>query len=443
LLAGEYPGGADPAAMRTRLDALAAAGITYFIDLTEAGELPPYDHLLPPKRAADNRDIVYVRKAIRDHGVPPAAVMTDILDYLGHAIAVGHQVYVHCRAGIGRTNTVAGCWLRRGGLSGPEAVMRLNRLWQANARSRAWPHVPETLEQEQFVLDWQGPGAAPELDPDMGATRALRGRYLGTVLGLAIGDAMGATLQFRKPGQFAAISDLQGGGHWQLPRGAWTDDTAMMLCAAQSLLERECCDTADQLRHYRRWQQDGVLSSTGECIGITAAVARSLGLNNAATAPAAPPLDAQALTRVAAVALFCPSSPERVIEWSTRVVRVTHADPRVLGSCRIYATLLLAALRGVSREALLEKAQAEREMLADLRCVLDTVAESTGFRDGLLRIVNLGEDADVRGALFGQLAGALYGVEGIPRNWRGAVRRRELLEDTADRLLAAALAPRD
>jgi hypothetical protein len=170
---------------------------------------------------------------------------------------------VHCRAGIVRTHTVIGCWLRRESYSGPDAIERLNQLSQANAPARSLPQIPQTAEQQRYVLEWLEPAEPDQSGLDLDATRVLRDRYLGSMLGLACGDAMGASLQFRKPGQFAPLADLLGGGHWQLPRGAWTDDTAMALCLAESLLEMDGFDAADQVRRYRRWQHDGHLSSTG------------------------------------------------------------------------------------------------------------------------------------------------------------------------------------
>ena len=170
---------------------------------------------------------------------------------------------MHCRAGIVRTHTVIGCWLRREGYSGPDAIERLNQLSQANAPARSLPQIPQTAEQQRYVLEWLEPAEPDQSGLDLDATRVLRDRYLGSMLGLACGDAMGTSLQFRKPGQFAPLADLLGGGHWQLPRGAWTDDTAMALCLAESLLETDGFDAADQVRRYRRWQHDGHLSSTG------------------------------------------------------------------------------------------------------------------------------------------------------------------------------------
>jgi ADP-ribosylglycohydrolase/protein-tyrosine phosphatase len=472
LLAGEYPGDGDRASTEARLGELIGAGISYFIDLTDAGELAPYEHFLPAARADDGRYIIYVRKAIRDHGVPQRPeIMAEILDYIDRAIEVGHQVYVHCRAGIGRTNTVIGCWLRREGLSGPEAVVRLNALWRANARSRTWPRVPETPEQESYVIEWLEPQDAAAIDLDLDAARLLRNRYLGTVLGLACGDAMGATLQFRKPGQFTKIADLVGGGHWQLPRGGWTDETAMSLCLAESLLATEGFDAADQRGRYRRWQLEGELSSTGVCVGITAGVAAALqagggGPPTAGTPPAIS--DSQAITRAGVVALFAVSAPARALDWAAAAAALTDRAPAMRAAARYGTALLLAALRGAARERLSSEAcdllrrfgQGEESLdfqrwfvgglpslsagpLAVLHEVLTVLLASPGFREGLLQVVNLGGASDIRGALFGQLAGALYGVQGIPASWSRGLLRRGLLEGVADRLLVAGLAPRD
>ncbi len=465
LLAGEYPGADTPAAATARLEALIAAGITYFIDLTQPGELPPYDHLLPPALADDGRYVIYVRKAIRDDGVPSPQHMTDTLDYIARALEVGHRVYVHCRAGIGRTNTVVGCWLRRGGLEGPAALERLNALWQANARAPQWPRVPATEPQVRYILDWRESDDEPFGSLDLDTTRTLRGRYLGSLVGLACGDAIGATLQFRTAGQVPPVADMLGGGHWRLQPGAWTDDTAMVLCLAESLLDTEDCAIADQLQRYRRWQQEGYLSSTDQCLGITAGVAACL-----AGTQSDAPLSAQALPRAGAVALFSAADTERVFAWTARQAAVTDPAPEVIAASQCQAACVLAALRGARLEdlvaeardlvrghgtdaarALSERLVAERGAApaaptADprdvLRWVLAVLHQADDYREGLLYAVNRGGDADIHGAIFGQLAGALYGIDAIPKAWRRTLLRRELLVGMADRLLVAALAPR-
>jgi hypothetical protein len=277
LLAGKYPGGKTLPEMERRLGALLDAKFDAFIDLTEHDELPDYEGYLPP-------NVAYAREPIRDHGVPrDPAQMTEIQ----RVLAAGRRVYVHCRAGIGRTGTVIGCHLVERGLSGPAALARLNELWQGSDRSDTWPEVPETPEQIDFIRTWTprvsnspassigpmfatGPAAVPAAPraihpasppdpmsaPDvLDAARSLRERFQGALVGLAVGDALAAHTQFRKPGSFAAVGDLLGGGPFDMPRGAWTDDTAMALLLAESLLAREGFDGHDQVQRYVRWQR--------------------------------------------------------------------------------------------------------------------------------------------------------------------------------------------
>ena len=148
LLAGEHPGGVDEAETLSRLAALRQAGANCFIDLTEAGEVPEYSHLLRP-------DDEYLRFEIPDMGVPYQVSRTmDLLLALRMALGRGRGIYVHCRAGIGRTGLIMGCFLAEEEPSGRSAVKRLNRLWRQSARSAQWPKVPQTAEQVDYIRHW-------------------------------------------------------------------------------------------------------------------------------------------------------------------------------------------------------------------------------------------------------------------------------------------------
>ena len=244
LLAGEYPGSRVPAETEQRMEAFLVAGFDCFVDLTAPGERDSYDQWVP-------RTSLYLRKPIPDHDVPRLPDhMAEILVEIEAALREGRQVYVHCRAGIGRTGTVVGCYLVNSGLEGDAALVELNRLWAENERSRYWEEVPETPAQKEFVRTWRQPPppplkAAPLLPPPVSrsseprlATTAQSGareRFLGSFIGLAVGDALAAATQFRKPGTFSPVGDLLGGGPFAVPRGAWTDDTAMALVLAESL----------------------------------------------------------------------------------------------------------------------------------------------------------------------------------------------------------------
>ncbi|MEN9934732.1 MAG: hypothetical protein RLZZ387_1311 [Chloroflexota bacterium] len=156
LIAGEYPGSGDRAAARARVERHLDAGITYFLDLTEEGELMPYVDLL--EQATKARQIVatHHRMPIRDVSVPRSpGAMIAILDALDAAIAASHTVYVHCWGGIGRTGTVVGCWLVRHGQSGDEALARIAHHWQGVEKSWRRPRSPETDEQHAYVRAWR------------------------------------------------------------------------------------------------------------------------------------------------------------------------------------------------------------------------------------------------------------------------------------------------
>ncbi len=478
LLAGEHPTSASPTDSLERLQRLLAAGVTYFLDLTEPGELDAYDHLLRSEPRPSRGEVLYVRKPIPDHSIPATPeLMTEIVASLEGALAAGHCVYLHCRAGIGRTGTVLGCYLIHRGRPPDAALQHLNELWQANERSQAWPSTPETDEQVQFVRNWRDARATAFGTEELAAAGNLRERFRGALMGLAAGDALGAAVQHRQPGSFTPVSDMIGGGPFQLPRGAWTDDTAMALCLAESLTECAGFDAADQVARYQLWQREGHLTSTGECVGITASVSKALASarwSGKAFAGSHDPsqLDKETLSRVAPTVMYFLADPREAIHYAAEAARTTHQAPVVLDSCRYLAALLVGALQGADRQQVLGARYSpipglwqERPLkgpvlaLADgayrnktamdiqgggtvlhaLETALWALGHSGSFREGALLAVNFGLDADVIGAVYGQLAGALYGIGGIPLNWRNALLKRDLIENLAERLLAASL----
>jgi ADP-ribosylglycohydrolase len=496
FLAGEHPAGRPGRhddAGRARVELLIASGINCFVDLTEEGECQPYQPLLPDTAG-------YLRHAIRDQKVPRRArQMRLIQDDISAALAAGRNVYLHCRAGIGRTGMVAGCFLVEQGYDGERALRELNSLWTNQcARAATWPEVPQTIVQADYIRHWvpasattstglrrRGKAAAVAAEPATGSTgaqpefseselapvRGLRDRFQGAMQGLAVGDALAAATQYRRPGSFAAVGDLLGGGPFDLLRGAWSDDTAMALCLAESLAERGGFDAADQLARYTRWQREGYLSATGQCLGITAATARALAAAEwPAAARAALPetvtLDPEPLSRVAPAVLYEFADPERALRCAAESARLTCRSPLVHDACRLLAAMLHAALSGEPlarvlspRSALFAAEPLQREVaaiaarscdaseappagqgaLAVLEQARWCLARGANFRDGALRAVNLGGDSDVRGAVYGQLAGAHYGLAAIPRAWRQALAQPELIVELCDRLLQNAL----
>jgi len=465
LLAGEHPSGPDEKSTRRRLAKLLTAGIDCFIDLTEPRERETYQPLLAALRGGDA--VQYLRRPIRDHGLPKSAAATqEILDSLARALAEGRSVYLHCRAGIGRTNLVAGCWLASRGAGGEAALAQLNELWRSNKRSHNWPRIPETPEQADYVRRWGAPPPVPEAPPAptqaAGPAAAvgvdLRDRVRGMLLGLAAGDALG----------HAALG---------LPAGAWSDKTAMALCLADSLVASDGPDAADQVARYCDWQRNGLWSSTGSCVGISAATARALAAAQWTGNPYAgshdPALaDAEPLARIGpAVAWFC-ASPREAIDAAANCARVTHQAPLTLDAARLLAALLAGALAGRDKATLLAadfspapeswrpdtlrspvreiaggawRGRAPRRLLrgklaaiAALESALAAFEQGADVAQCIAAAASRPGDAQVAAAVAGQLAGACYGASGLPAELVGGLARAGEIEALADRLLDAA-----
>jgi len=297
-------------------------------------------------------------------------------------------------------------------------------------------------------------------------------RYRGSLLGLATGDALGTALEFQSPGMFEPIDDMVGGGSSNPEPGQWTDDTSMALCLAESLIERNGFDPFDQLERYLRWYREGYLSSTGECFGVGRIVGAALwhfertheiycGHTEPDTAGNG------SIMRLAPVPLFYAANPAEVVEKSAESSRTTHGALTAVDACRYLGTLIVGALNGASKKELLSDHYCpvpgywkDKPLVAEideitsgsfkrknppqirgtgyvvrsLEAALWAFHHGSTFKEGCLLAVNLGDDADTTGAVYGQLAGAFYGEQAIPEFWRSRLIFRNLIESFADRL---------
>jgi ADP-ribosylglycohydrolase len=301
-------------------------------------------------------------------------------------------------------------------------------------------------------------------------------RYRGCLLGLAAGDALGTTLEFEPPGSFEPLTDMVGGGPFDLKPGEWTDDTSMALCLAESLVTQKSFDPVHQLETYCRWWLDGHLSVKGRCFDIGNATRGALARFKQKPEPFCGDTSPGAagngsLMRLAPAPLAFAGEPAKAIDTAGQSSRTTHGTAECVEACRYFAGLLLAAVGGLSKAQILNN-NYEPAMGYFLRAPLTgKVAQIAGgsfmrkeppqirgsgyvihtleaalwafhrtdtFRDGALAVVNLGEDADTTGAVYGQIAGAYYGADGIPAEWREKLAMRDLIERRAAELHAMA-----
>jgi ADP-ribosylglycohydrolase len=181
-------------------------------------------------------------------------------------------------------------------------------------------------------------------------------RYRGSLLGLAVGDALGTTLEFQAPGTFDPIDDIKGGGPFGLKRGEWTDDTSMALCLAESLVQSKGFDALDQMRRYCRWMNEGYMSSNGSCFDIGATVGAALRSFERSGDPISGSTNANSagngsLMRLAPVPLFYGLDARAAIEFSAESSRTTHGAQEAVDACRYYAGLIVGALQRLRQRA--------------------------------------------------------------------------------------------
>ena len=297
-------------------------------------------------------------------------------------------------------------------------------------------------------------------------------RYRGSILGLAVGDALGAPVEFKRPGSFKPVTTMTSGGAFGLRPGQWTDDTSLALCLAESLVETNGFDLIDQLERYVRWYRDGHLSSTGECFDIGNTTKMALNHYEETKEPYSGPTGPAtagngSIMRLAPVPLAYAKDFGVAVERSGESSKTTHGALEAVDSCRYLGGLIAASATGVDKTEFLSKRYSQKpgywtenplcqnvDAIANgsfkeksppeikgsgyvidcLEAALWAFYKTESFGDGCLLAVNLGDDADTTGAVYGQLAGAYYGASGIPKKWLRTLTLQPLVQSFADRL---------
>ena len=464
------PGKKDPYGMTgswerdldTDLDAIQRWGATAVVTLIEEHEFDLLRVRGLPEKIRD-RHMEWWHLPIRDGKSPPARGFEDRWGVAGEALRdrlrLGFDVLFHCRGGLGRAGTVAARLLVELGERPDDAIRRVRDVR---------PGAIETEDQEAHV-----PQCSPQAPSVPSQTAdSIQNRALGAFLGLAVGDAVGTTLEFCSRDAQPRLEDMVGGGPFDLPRGYWTDDTTMALALADSLAASERLDARDLMDRFVKWWQDGDYSCSGHCFDIgnstRAALDRYLQTGDPLSGSTDPESAGNgSLMRLAPVALRFWHDRPRLIAAAAEQSRTTHGAEEAVDACRAFAELLADAIAGTPRADLLsprgfkgEPAIAQimggswrgraRDTLRSSGYVVHTleaaiwsVARTGNFRNAVLLAANLADDADTVAPVTGQLAGALYGLGGIPDDWLGRIAWKERLLGTAQRLLQASRVGRE
>jgi len=295
---------------------------------------------------------------------------------------------------------------------------------------------------------------------------ALRDRYRGALVGSAVGDALGATLEFMSRDgiarQYGQLRDIVGGGWLNLPAGEVTDDTQMALCIARSLVECGTFDGDDIAERFVEWYRSNPPDIGNTTRDSLVRLASGVPWQEAGqqTHEKMRPRDASngSIMRCAPVALYARADPDANARFSADSSRITHANPLCIAGCVALNAGIAALLTDPACDALAvainaadnETVRVSLQAVPDQRCdtldaggyVLATLQSSfwaltthSTLEDGIIAAVNLGQDADTTGAVAGALVGARWGYSAIPERWLGVLRGREELVALADRLL--------
>lgn len=276
----------------------------------------------------------------------------------------------------------------------------------------------------------------------------------GMLVGLAVGDALGAPVEFMKRGTFKPIDGYRDGGPFSLKAGYWTDDTSMALCTGLSLVNKNEMDGDDQFSGYLKWYRDGYMSSTGVCFDIGNQTKKALELYEQGHSlyslrnilkDERRGAGNGALMRLAPVVIKFHEDVSTAISSASLNAQLTHPDTRCLQANKVFTYLMIRSLRVSDKKELLDPEMIHAQIpsldpeiaevidgsytllgaedinpsgyvVRSMEAALWAFWNASSFEEGVKLAVNLGGDSDTIGAIYGQLAGAFWGYKGIPHD---------------------------
>ena len=458
IWAGSYIGAGFVDETEAHISWLIANHIDCVIDLSSPDDqLPPYADTLQ-RRAAH---ISHCAFPIRDGSVPSPALMCAILDAIADAQESGQGVYIHCWGGVGRTGTVVACWYMRRGMPARTALELLNETRRVAGYRRA---SPDYHAQLAFVEQWSFPDA-----PTHAEWMRWRSVFRGCLLGAALGNAIGVTNDMRPAKAITPIDHPIGGGLFDIAPGGWTDETAMLLCLAESMIHMRGFDARDVADRFLHWWRDGYMTCAGRVYEVGNTTRMALYTYQQTGNPLQA-LRAQtasgngSVTRIAPLALVIMDDPTELLRVCAHNSLITHGTQTAIDACRYAAWLLVQLCLGVEKRTAMQQpwphapladdvAQVvagsyRTKILADIRTSIDVsdtleaalwaLWHHDDYASGALVIANLGGLSESCGQLYGTFAGACYGEAGLPTEWLAVLQKRPLIGWVAEELLRTA-----
>jgi len=277
----------------------------------------------------------------------------------------------------------------------------------------------------------------PFLDRSPASGPSLEERVLGAYLGFAVGDALGATVEFLTKGEirekYGVHRKMIGGGWLHLAPGQVTDDTEMSLCLGRSLVRQGGLDLKDVCEEFAAWLKSGPVDVGNTCRrGIRRFITNGTLEGGYCEGDAGN----GAAMRNLPTAIATLHRPDRLEEWTVAQSHITHHHPLSDDATLALGRMTQALLAGHGMKAARDEAntlvdkhkcfrfetfrsQSTAYVVDTMQTVLHFYFLTDSFRNCLIEVVNQGGDADTTGAIAGMLAGATYGVREIPSAWLG------------------------
>ncbi len=309
-----------------------------------------------------------------------------------------------------------------------------------------------------------------EIKKDINMNNKFLHMIQSVIFGHAVGDAVGGPVQFqpREERDRYPVTDMMPLYGQSLPKGAWSDDTSMSLCAMDALTKHGL-DFDAVMENFRKWLFGNEFTPTGKTFDVGRACFKAIDRSRNGNEAEACGCHGEyengngSLMRIYPFSLYLyrfDFSLDEKLDLIHRASALTHAHPRSCIGCGIYTFILWELLENPTKQGIrdgLKRAETyykdrhelyhyhrlfednfaslPRDEIKSSGYVVDTLEAAIwcllttdNYRDCVLKAVNLGLDTDSVGAVAGSLAGLLYGYEGIPEDWRNSLLKKENFE---------------
>ena len=299
----------------------------------------------------------------------------------------------------------------------------------------------------------------------------LKDKKIGTLVGLAVGDAMGAPYEFQYRSHYKATLEYNTGGSHNIRIGEWTDDTSMALCLAQSIIDTKDFNPIDQMNNYLKWYREGYMCTRKRCFDIGTATRNSIyafeqsDKNIPYTLTGSEETNGNGTIMRLAPIVMKYSRDKDLLEYAKKSSLTTHRGIDAYNSAMTMASIIDNCYKYSDKMQIISTAKdltghdIIKTIIEDigekhydpnykipttiptgycidtLECALKGFMLHDTFIDGLMYCISLGDDTDTVGAVYGQIAGAYYGLSGIPQYYKDNLMMYNLIYDTAVKLI--------